>query len=457
MDIEDLRRLTPFEGLDDRQLTELVTDGEEVPVVPGVVAFTEGEPADDWWVLLSGGLDLVRHVGTEEVLVGRMDVPGRWAGGFRAWDAHGSYLATGRGTEAGAMLRLSAAVLRERVDAWLPLAGHLIGGAYGTARSIEATARQRDALVTLGTLAAGLAHELNNPAAAATRAVSELERTAATVMSSLARLAGAGISARQFLDLDGLRGDLVPPGSIDALALADREDELGSWLERHGVPGAWTLAAALTGAGATPDWCDRVAALLPAAALEPGLQWVASAVTAQQLQAQVAEATGRVSELVGAVRSYTQMDRAARQPTVVTEGLESTLTILGHKLHAGIEVVRDYQPDLPRLEAWPGELNQVWTNLLDNAIDAVAGSGTITVSTHADDDAVVVEVADTGPGMTPQVAARAFDAFFTTKDAGDGTGLGLDIARRIVVDRHGGTIDLTRRGAETVLRVSLPR
>jgi signal transduction histidine kinase len=172
---------------------------------------------------------------------------------------------------------------------------------------------------------------------------------------------------------------------------------------------------------------------------------------------EVREATGRVSELVGAVRSYTQMDRASMQSVDVLEGLESTLVMLGHKLRDGVQVVREYDAELPRIEAYPGELNQVWTNLVDNAVDAMDGGGTLRLTTRTDADAIVVEVADTGGGMTPDVVARAFDAFYTTKDVGKGTGLGLDIARRIVVDRHGGTIDIDVRPGETVLRVRLPR
>jgi signal transduction histidine kinase len=169
------------------------------------------------------------------------------------------------------------------------------------------------------------------------------------------------------------------------------------------------------------------------------------------------EATGRVSELVGAVLSYTQMDRASLQPVNVVEGLDSTLVMLQHKLKEGVEVVRQYAPDLPRIDAYAGELNQVWTNLIDNAVDAMDGAGTLRVATRAEDDAVVIEIADSGPGLDPEVASRAFDAFFTTKDVGKGTGLGLDIARRVVVERHNGTIDLVREGDETVARIRLPR
>jgi CRP-like cAMP-binding protein len=205
MHAADLRTLELFDGVTDEQLAALAAAGTEVAVEPGVDLFREGEPADFWWLLVDGSLDLIRHVGREDVVVGRLDTPGRWAGGFRAWDAHGVYLATGRGVAAGRVLRTPAAALRALTDQWFPLGGHLIEGVFGTARSIESTARQRDSLVTLGTLAAGLAHEINNPAAAATRAVHALEDACQSLLGSLSRLARDEISAGQFTTLDELR------------------------------------------------------------------------------------------------------------------------------------------------------------------------------------------------------------------------------------------------------------
>jgi signal transduction histidine kinase len=454
---DDLRPLSIFDGLTDAQLAELVDGGAEVRFEPGVELFREGERADAWWVLIEGAIDLVRRVGREDTVVARMDVPGRWAGGFRAWDEHGVYLATGRGAAAGRVLRVPAAVLRERSNAWFPFGGHLIQGLYHTARSIESTVRQRESLVTLGTLAAGLAHELNNPATAASRAVDALEDAAAALLGSLGRLARDEVSPAQLADLDGLRRELAPPAAdLDPLERADREQALSSWLARHGVERGWTLAPALAAAGADLAWCERAAAVLEGPALAPALEWVASAASLAALVGEARESTRRISELVAAVRSYSQLDRAALQRVDVTEGLDSTLAMLGHKLD-GITVVRDYGPDLPPIEAYAGELNQVWTNLIDNAVDAMDGAGSLRLTTRAEGDGVVVEVADTGPGMPPEVAARAFEPFFTTKEVGSGTGLGLDIARRIVEERHGGAIAVASHPGETVLRVRLPR
>jgi len=456
MRADELRPLSLFDSLTDDQLAELAEGGTEVRIEPGGVLFREGEHADYWWVLVEGAIDLLRHIGREDTVVGKMDVPGRWAGGFRAWDEHGVYLATGRGVTDGRVLRVPAAVLRERLNAWFPFGRHLIEGLYGTARSIESTARQRASLINLGTLAAGLAHEINNPAAAAARAADALDAACQTMLSSLGWLAQNEISAQQFTALDTLRREIEPRAAVpDPLAIADQEEALSRWLTRHGIDREWTIAPPLAAAGVSLGWCERAATVLQGA-LEPGLEWVASTLSAATLVAEIKESSRHISELVAAVRSYSQMDRAALQQITVTDGLESTLVMLGHKLHAGVTVVRDYSADVPRIEAYPGELNQVWTNLIDNALDAMGGAGTLRLATRAEGNEVVIEVGDTGPGMPPQVAARAFEAFYTTKDVGKGTGLGLDIARRVVVERHGGTITIDSRPGETVLRVRIP-
>ena len=277
MQVADLRALSIFDGLADEQLGELIAGGTEVAIVPGTELFREGAPADFWWVLVDGSIDLLRHVGREETVVARMDEPGRWAGGFRAWDEAGTYLATGRGARPGRVLRVPAEVLRDRSTTWFPFGGHLIRGLYHTARSIESTVRQRESLVTLGTLAAGLAHEINNPAAAATRSVDALESTSETLLSSLARLAHDDISAAQFAGLDELRREIEPRAlDPDPLARADREQDLGAWLSRHAVSDAWRLAPALAAAGVDPAWCARAETILGGSSLEPALEWVAS-------------------------------------------------------------------------------------------------------------------------------------------------------------------------------------
>ena len=269
LELSDLRTVPLFDGLRDDQLEELLAGGAEVPIVPGEVVWLEGDRADYWWVVVDGTLDLSRHIGREDVVVGRMDVPGRWAGGFRAWDEHGVYLATARGVVPGRLLRVPAERLHELANVWFPFAAHLVAGLYGTARSIEATARQRSGLVTLGTLAAGLAHEINNPAAAAARSSAELERACDGLLDALRQMATSGVTATQFGELDALRRELEPPTALpDPLETADREEELGEWLDRPGVARPWELAASLVSAGADVDWVERAAAVSPGDGLE---------------------------------------------------------------------------------------------------------------------------------------------------------------------------------------------
>jgi signal transduction histidine kinase len=410
VDLVDLRGIGLFAATDDDQLLALRSAGSEVAFECGDVLFEENHPAESWWVLLEGSIDLVRHVGHEETRLGAMTVPGQWAGGFRAWDEHGAYLATGRATTAGRMLSVPAAALRSSWTARFPLGLHLIEGVSRSARNYEAMARQREALAALGTLAAGLAHELNNPAAAAARAVDALAEACEEMLSSLRRLAAAPISADQFAGLDALRRELElrPAGAM--MDVADREDAVTDWLSGHDVTRDWMLAPALAAAGADVEWCERVAGALGGPPLEPGLEWVAATVSVAGL---VEEAKGDIT------------------------------------------VVRDFGPDVPRIQALAAELNQVWTNLIDNALHAMAGAGTLRISTRLDRDAVVVEIADTGSGMSPETQKHAFDPFYTTKGVGEGTGLGLDISRRIV-DRHRGDIGIDVRPGETVLRVRLP-
>lgn len=453
----ELRAISILDGFTDEQVAELAAAGTEETYEPGVRVFDEGRPADGWWVLLSGRVDLVRRIGHEEAVMATMESAGQWAGGFRAWDEHGVYMGSARVMEPSRVFRLPAAELARFGQQWFPFAVHLLCGLIGTARRIEHNARQREALVALGTLAAGLAHEINNPASAAVRSVGALEQASDDVLASLQQLAGKGISASQFVALDELRRSIDPSSAPTGVALADLEEQLIDWLDEHDLDRGWVIAPALAGAGVPREWLDRAASVLPDTALQAGLEWVASSVTTAALISEAQSATRRISDLVSAVKSYSQLDRAAVQDVRVVDGLESTLIMLGHKLRDGVTVVREYDETVPVVTANPGELNQVWTNLVDNAVDAMEGGGTLTVRTYADEHHVVVEIGDTGTGMTEEVAAHAFEPFFTTKEVGKGTGLGLDISRRIVVERHGGAIDVRSEPGRTVVTVRLPR
>ena len=452
----ELRALALFDGITDEAIADVLAAAEEVPFDTGDRLWTEGAPAESWWVLLDGTIDLVRRVGREDTVLALFDAPGRWAGGFIAWDADGAYLATGRGRDPGRIMRVPAAALKRLLEG-VPLAGHIIDGLFHTARAVESGAREREALVALGTLAAGLAHELNNPASAAVRAVDSLAQASARLLDSLGRLSQAGITAAQFAALDALRSELDPLAlRRDAIATADREDAISDWLDANGVGDGWVLAPPLAAAGADPDWCRRMREALGPAALDPGLGWVASAMQMTSLQSEVKESTQRISNLISAVKSYSQLDRASVQETDVREGIDSTLVMLQHRIGDDIVVERQFAEDTPRIHAIAAELNQVWTNLIDNAVDAMDGQGRLIIATRADGDSVLVEVTDSGTGMSPEVQAKAFKPFFTTKDVGKGTGLGLDISRRIVVERHGGDIAVDSVPGRTTMRVRLP-
>jgi signal transduction histidine kinase len=458
MNADDLRGISLFDGLSGEQLSSLAAAGEEMAFQKGDVLWQQGKPAEFWWVLLAGRIDLIRQAGHYSTVVGALDQPGRWAGGFRAWDDSGTYIATGRAETSGRVFRIPAEAFGRWARSAFPLGVHLIEGLFRTVRSIEAMASEQEALIALGRLAAGLAHEINNPASAAVRGVDALQRECETLVSSLAQLAERSLSPEKFAALDALRREIDPSAAImEARAAADREEALTGWLDRHRIGSSWRIAPILASSGVDVAWCERVGKVLTGDTLEPGLTWLASTLSTSALLAEMKESTSRISALVAAIKSYSQLDRALLQVIDVTEGIESTLVMLAHKLRPGVTVVRDYGADVPKIEANPGELNQVWTNLIDNAIDAMDGQGMLRILTRADGDSVVVEIIDSGPGMAPEVQAHAFEPFFTTKEVGKGTGLGLDISRRVVAERHGGAITIDTRPGETVLRVRLPQ
>jgi signal transduction histidine kinase len=321
---------------------------------------------------------------------------------------------------------------------------------------------QREKLAALGEMSAGLAHELNNPASAAGRAAQDLGTALAQVQDGVGRFAERGLAPDRLAELAHVaaraRAVAAAAEPLDALDRSDLEGELADALSEHGVPDAYDLAPDLVDAGIDRSCAEAVAANVGPALAADALAWVAAGARAEGLARELTEATGRISTLVGAVKEYTYMDQAGEQDVDVHRGLETTLTVLGHKLRKGdIRVVRDLHPGLPRIYGYGSELNQAWTNLLDNAIDALDGKGTITLRTGPDGpDGVRVEIVDDGPGIPEDVKARIFEPFFTTKDVGKGTGMGLDVTRRIIVQHHNGDLRVDSRPGETRFIVRLP-
>jgi signal transduction histidine kinase len=320
---------------------------------------------------------------------------------------------------------------------------------------------RHERLVALGAVTAGLTHELNNPVAAVMRATSRLREGLAAMRTEIGNVIRSDLTVGQLEAVAELAGRALErrkdAPELSPLEASDREDELAGWLEDHGVAKSWDTAPTLVAAGLDVGWLEELAKVLPPAHLEAGLTYPVRALESDSLLDEVTEAAGRISELLASVKQYTQMDRAPLQTFDVHDGLDATLTMLGHKLADGIDVVRDYDRSLPHIAAFPGELNQVWTNLIDNAVDAMHGHGTLTVRTRpGGDDRLVVEIGDTGPGVPDEVRSRIFEPFFTTKPMGKGTGLGLDIAWRIVVGRHRGDIRLESVPGDTRFQVVLP-
>ena len=455
MDVDALRGLPLFEGTDDQQLRTLLDAGTEVAFGAGEELFAAGQPMVHWWVLLEGRIELVRTARGEELLLSSMDTPGQWIGAIGAWDEHAVYFLTGRTATAGRILRIPVRALRTLSSARFPLGDQVMEGLVTSLRRVESAVRDQEALIALGRLAAGLAHELNNPAAAAARAAAALGEDWEAMLAATQRLAATSATAEGFRVLDTLRRELASRQAVaDPMEVADLEESVSAWLAEHGVERPWRLAPVLARSGADVAWCERVAEVL-GGALEAGLVCTVSTLSAVRSLQEVKESAGRVSDLVAAVKSYSQLDRASMQVVDVTEGIDSTLVMLAHRIPADVTIVRDYDPGVPRIEVAAAELNQVWTNLVVNALDAMGDAGTLRVRTRPDGGGVLVEVEDTGPGMTPEVRRHAFDPFFTTKGVGQGTGLGLDISRRIV-ERHGGAITIDSRPGTTVLRVGLP-
>jgi signal transduction histidine kinase len=432
----DALRATPiFEEVPDEQLQHLAAQAIPMTLAPGEFLIVEGAQADDMFVVVSGELDVTKKSGSSEIPLARVG-PGAIQGELAAL-ARGTRMASVRASTEAKVLRIPYLAVRDLLSGGPDAALGIIRTVIGRLRGMEATLRQREKLAGLGTLAAGLAHELNNPAAAIRRSVEALDRA---------------IAARNEMHPPHSLTLLRPAGKVtlDALSRADAVDEI------DGLIGDAEMAAALVDAGWTTDELRSAFAGMDADGAREAAAWLAATATVETLIGEVRMAGDRISEIVGAVKSYAYLDQAPVQRIDVRKGLDDTLVILRQKLKGGIEVTRDYAPDLPEIEGWGSELNQVWTNLIDNAADAMDGRGAIDIRAECiNPEEVRVTICDTGPGIPQEVAQKIFEPFFTTKPPGIGSGLGLHISHNVVV-RHGGRIDLETEPGKTCFIITLP-
>ncbi len=470
--IDELRTLFLFEKLDDEQLDWLCRHGSTIHAEPGQV-YAEGQEAACFYVLLSGTIVMSKLIGGDDVEVTRSSQVGVYSG---AWQAYMGdripqvYNNSLRVVVPSRLFVLDAGELAFIMSEWFPMALHLLDGIFWGQQNVHQVTDQRERLLALGSLSAGLTHELNNPAAAAVRATSALRERVAGMRHKLGGIAAGPwdrSTLEQLMKLQEKAVEQVAKApTLSPIEASDREDALADWFDDHGIRGGWDLAPTFVQAGLAADWLDEAAAVVGAGVLEGAVRWINYSVETELLMNEIEDSVTRISTLVQSAKQYSQLDRAPYQVIDVHELLDATLLMLSAKIGKAITVVRDYDRTLPRIPAYASELNQVWTNTIHNAIGAMsgvgtagastAGVGTLTVRTAREDDWLLVEIGDTGPGVPEEIRNRIFEPFFTTKPVGEGTGLGLDISWRIVVNKHHGDLRLISEPGDTRFQIRLP-
>ncbi|MEV8098643.1 ATP-binding protein [Kitasatospora sp. NPDC085879] len=464
-DPHELSSLFLFEKLAPEQLDRLCREGSVLAFEPGPV-YAEGDPATCFYVLLEGTVVLSRRVGDYDVEVTRTSDRGVYAGAFQSYlgdRVPQVYNSSLKVAEHSRFYVLPAECFAQIMREWFPMAVHLLEGLFFGYKSAQAAVGQRERLMALGALSAGLTHELNNPAAAAVRATSALRERVAGMRHKLGAIAAGPYrrdSLEALVEVQERTAERVAKAlSLSPLEAADREDALSDWLDDHGIDGGWQMAPTFVQAGLDTEWLEQVAAAVDEGSLAGAMKWLNYTVETELLMNEIEDSTNRVSALVTAAKQYSQLDRAPYRTADVHELLDSTLLMVSGKIGPRIRVVKEYDRALPPIPAYPGELNQVWTNLIDNAVAAMndgGGDGTLTVRTAREGDRLLVEFADTGPGVPEEIRDRIFDPFFTTKPVGQGTGLGLDISWRIVVNKHHGDLRVESVPGDTRFQVRLP-
>jgi signal transduction histidine kinase len=461
-EVDELRTLFLFEKLTEEQLLWLCEHGRIEVHETGILC-REGSPATNLFVLLDGEVALSRLAGSDDVEFARTTQRGVYAG---AWQAYlgdrvpQTHQQTVRTVVVSRFFILSADDFAKLMNEWFPMPVHLLEGLFFGNQKLQSSVAQRERLLALGSLSAGLTHELNNPAAAAVRATSTLRERVAGMRRKLAMMAGGTWDRGQLellIPLQERAVEMVAKApELGPLEAADREDELADWFDAHGLSGGGEMAPTFVAAGIDTGWLDQVAALVDDGMLDGAVRWLSYTLETELLMNEIEDSTTRISTLVSAAKQYSQMDRAPYQVLDIHELLDSTLLMLSRKITDDVTVVKDYDRSLPLVPVYGAELNQVWTNIIDNALQAMDGHGQLSVRTSRDEDDVVVEIGDTGPGIPDDIVGRIFEPFFTTKPFGEGTGLGLDISWRIVVNKHRGDLSVTSRPGDTRFRVRLP-